>query len=91
MLKKLIWIGVFGCMVLFFIHVEPAQAQDLEKKETSVREVTTYGNYGTMDELIIDRKEPTYNGFDSPNDMAFLFACIALLATVGLGVVNTSD
>ncbi|WP_251136974.1 hypothetical protein [Exiguobacterium sp. s193] len=53
--------------------------------------MTTYGGYGTMDELIIDRKEPTYNGFDSPNDMAFLFACIALLATVGLGVVNTSD
>lgn len=91
MLKKFIYISVFSCLFLFFIQLDSVQAQDLEKNETSVREVTTYGGYGTMDELIIDRKEPTYNGFDSPNDMAFLFACIALLATVGLGVVNTSD
>jgi len=52
---------------------------------------TVYGNYGAMDEIIVDTVEPTFDGFDSPNDMAFLFAGIALLATLGLGVINTSD
>lgn len=82
---------IYVCFFLFLSSIHPVQAQDLDKQETSVRKAVTYGSYGTMDELIIDRKEPTYDGFDSPNDMAFLFACIALLATVGLGIVNTSD
>ncbi|MGX8178450.1 hypothetical protein ACWS7L_13215 [Exiguobacterium artemiae] len=86
-MRTLLVLGFF----FILIGVHPIQAQEIEKNETTVRESTTYGSYGTMDEIITDQKEPTYDGFDSPNDMAFLFACIALLATVGLGIVNATD
>ncbi|OIN66269.1 hypothetical protein BLD48_11985 [Exiguobacterium sp. KRL4] len=85
---KKTWIALSFFWIILAI---PIQAQEIEKNEPSVRESTTYGSYGTMDEIITDQKEPTYDGFDSPNDMAFLFACIALLATVGLGIVNATD
>lgn len=86
-MRTLLVLGFF----FILIGVHPIQAQEIEKNETTVRESTMYGSYGTMDEIITDQKEPTYDGFDSPNDMAFLFACIALLATVGLGIVNATD
>ncbi|MDX1260433.1 hypothetical protein [Exiguobacterium sp. K1] len=87
MTRLLMATGLF----LILVGMNPVHAQEIEKKETTVRQSTTYGSYGTMDEIITDQKEPTYDGFDSPNDMAFLFACIALLATVGLGIVNATD
>lgn len=87
MKKSLMALG----FLFFLIGMPSVHAQELEKNEISVRESPTYGNYGTVDEIITDQKEPTYDGFDSPNDMAFLFACIALLATVGLGIVNATD
>lgn len=86
---KYLWIviGLSGCLLSADILVAEARDHD----GPGVSSSTTYGNYGAEDHIIVDRKEPIYEGFDSPNDMAFLFACIALLATVGLGIVNASD
>jgi len=85
---KYIWV-VIGLLFFFSANTIIGEAKDYDESVTSTS--TTYGNYGTEDHIIVDRKEPIYEGFDSPNDMAFLFACIALLATVGLGIVNASD
>jgi hypothetical protein len=86
---KYFWIiiGLSG----FLISADTLTVEARDYDEPGVSSSTTYGNYGTEDHIIVDRKEPIYEGFDPPNDMAFLFACIALLATVGLGIVNASD
>ncbi|AHA28873.1 hypothetical protein ASF99_14555 [Exiguobacterium sp. Leaf187] len=86
---KYLW-GVIG-LTLFLLLADATVGEAKDYDEPDISMSTTYGDYGAQSHIIVDRKEPIYEGFDSPNDMAFLFACIALLATVGLGIVNASD
>ena len=46
MTRLLIATGLF----LILIGMNPVHAQEIEKKETTVRQSTTYGSYGTMDD-----------------------------------------
>lgn len=41
--------------------------------------------------IIVDEEVEIHEGFQSPNEMVYLFVLIVLLSVVGLGIMNTIE